>query len=161
FAADVVLLLDALAIDRALLTGHSGSCFVARRVALDHPDRVAGLILEASPTTLRANAQLISFVDSILSDLEDPISPDFVRSFVTDTSSDHIAPDLVDLLVEEVLKVPAHVWKDTFSGLLRYDDTTEIGRIEAPTLLVWGNADALVSRHMQDQLAHAIPDADL
>lgn len=43
FASDVVLLLDALAIERAVLTGHSGSCLVARRVALDHPDRVAAL----------------------------------------------------------------------------------------------------------------------
>ncbi len=42
FAADVVLLLDALGIERAVLSGHSGSCLVARRVALDHPKRVAG-----------------------------------------------------------------------------------------------------------------------
>src|SRR5262249_22870300 len=161
FAADVVLLFDALAIDRAFLTGHSGSCFAARRVALDHPDRVAGLILEPSPTTLRDHPELISFADSVLSDLDDPISPDFVRSFVTGTSSERIPPELVDLLVDEALKVPAHVWKDTFSGLLRYDDTTELGRIEAPTLLLWGNADALVPRHMQTHLVRAIPDADL
>jgi pimeloyl-ACP methyl ester carboxylesterase len=37
----------------------------------------------------------------------------------------------------------------------------ELGRIEAPTLLVWGDADALVSRDMQDQLVHSIPAADL
>jgi non-heme chloroperoxidase len=60
-AADVVPLLDALGIDRAVMTYHSGSCLVARRVALDHPDRVSGLILEASPTTLRDDAQLLAF----------------------------------------------------------------------------------------------------
>ena len=41
FAADVVPLLDAGGIERAVLAGHSGSCLVARRVALDHPERVA------------------------------------------------------------------------------------------------------------------------
>lgn len=46
-ASDVVPLLDALAIERALLTGHSGSCLVARRVALDAVDRVAGLLLRS------------------------------------------------------------------------------------------------------------------
>jgi pimeloyl-ACP methyl ester carboxylesterase len=44
-------------IGRAVLAGDSGSCFAARRVALDHPDRVAGLILEAAPTTLGDDAQ--------------------------------------------------------------------------------------------------------
>ena len=63
--------------------------------------------------------------------------------------------------MEELLKVPAHVWKETFAGLLRYDDMSELSLIEAPTLLVWGDADTLVSRDMQDQLAHSLPGADL
>ena len=83
FAADVVLLLDAFGIERAVLAGHSGSCLVARRVALDHADRVAGLVLEASPTTLRDDAQLLSFVATIVSELEDPISPDFPMPVMT------------------------------------------------------------------------------
>jgi pimeloyl-ACP methyl ester carboxylesterase len=37
----------------------------------------------------------------------------------------------------------------------------ELGRIEAPTLMVWGDADGLVSRDMQEHLARAIPDAEL
>jgi non-heme chloroperoxidase len=161
FAADVVPLLDALGVERAILAGHSGSSLVARRVALDHCDRVAGLILEASPTTLRGDARLADFVETVVSTLSDPISPDFARSFVVDTSSENVAPDTVDLLVEELLKVPARVWQETFAELLRYDDITELPLIEAPTLLVWGDADALVSRDMQYQLARSIPNADL
>jgi pimeloyl-ACP methyl ester carboxylesterase len=161
FAADVVSLLDAFGIERTVLTGHSGSCLVARRVALDHPDRVAGLILEASPTTLHDDAQLRGFIDSVVSKLEDPISPVFGRAFVGDTSSESVASDLVDMLVAELLKVPAHVWKETFAGLLQYDDIAELPFIKAPTLLVWGEADVLVSRSMQDYLARSMPDADL
>jgi len=161
FAADVIPLLDALGIERAVLAGHSGSSLVARRVALDHRDRVAGLILEASPTTLRDDAQLRGFVDSVVSNLDDPIGRDFGRSFVAQTSSDNVGPALVELLVEEVLKVPARVWKETFAGLLRYDDMAELPLVEPPTLLVWGDADTLVSRNMQDHLAGLLPDADL
>lgn len=87
FATDVVALMDALGIDRAVLAGHSGSCLVARRVAIDRPERVAGLVLEASPTTLRGHAGFTEFVDSVVSGLEDPIDPDFARSFMVDTSS--------------------------------------------------------------------------
>lgn len=161
FASDVVFLLDALGIERAVLAGHSGSCLVARRVALDHPDRVAGLILEASPTTLRDDSRLLGFLDSVVSQLADPISRDFARSFVTATSSDEVPPDLLDVLVEELLNVPAHVWKETFAGLLRYDDTTELPLIQAPTLLIWGDGDTLVSREMQDSLVRSLPDAHL
>jgi rifampin ADP-ribosylating transferase len=68
---------------------------------------------------------------------------------------------MVDLLADEALKVPATVWKQTFAGLLAYDDMTELMLIEAPTLLVWGDGDGLVSREMQVELAGAIPDAAL
>jgi pimeloyl-ACP methyl ester carboxylesterase len=48
-----------------------------------------------------------------------------------------------------------------FADLLEYDDTAELGRIRAPTLLLWGDADSLVSRDMQDQLMAAIPGSEL
>ncbi|MDQ1467782.1 MAG: hypothetical protein QOH10_2197, partial [Actinomycetota bacterium] len=153
--------LDALGIERAVLTGHSGSCLVARRVALDHPERVVGLVLEAAPTTLRGDARLQEFVQSLVAGLEDPISADVVRSFMVDTSSDDVAPELLDQLIEEVLKVPARVWKQTFAALLDYDDTEGLPRIAAPTLLVWGELDTVVSREMQDQLVRRIPVVEL
>jgi pimeloyl-ACP methyl ester carboxylesterase len=161
FATDVVLLLDALAAERAVLAGHSGSCLVARRVALDRPDRVAGLILEASPTTLRGHPQLVEFADSIVSTLTDPISRDFARSFVAATSSNRISPDVVDLAVEELLQVPARVWTEMFSELLRYDDLGDLALVSAPTLLIWGDADAVVTRAMQHHLVQSIPAAHL
>jgi pimeloyl-ACP methyl ester carboxylesterase len=161
FADDVVILLDALGIDDAVIAGHSGSCFVARKVALDHPDRVMGLVLEASPATLRDDPLLLELVESTVSQLVDPISRDFARSFVTATSSDDLAPDLLNVLIEDLVKVPARVWKETFAQLLRYDDTAELSLIEAPTLLVWGDQDTLVSREAQDYLVRVLPDAHL
>jgi non-heme chloroperoxidase len=161
FAADVVPLLDALAIERAVVAGHSGSCLVARRVAIDHPERVEGLVLEASPTTLRGDATLEGFVESVVSALEDPIDQAFALSFVSDTSSDELAPDVLDRLTGELLKVPARVWKETFAGLLAYDDLAELGRITVPTLLVWGDADHLVGRDTQQILLERIRGAEL
>ena len=161
FAADVVPLLDTLSIERAVVAGHSGSCMVARRVAIDQPDRVAGLVLEASPTTLRGDTGLEGFVGSIVAGLEDPVDPGFARSFVTDTSSNQLADDLLDRLVGELLKVPARVWKEMFGALVTYDDLAELGRITAPTLLIWGDADGLVGRDMQELQAERIRGAEL
>jgi non-heme chloroperoxidase len=161
FAGDVVPLLDALSIEQAVLAGHSGSCLVARRVALDHADRVAGLVLEASPTTLNGDANLDRFIKSTVSTLTDPIDPAFARSFVADTSSDDLPPALLDELTAELLKVPAGVWKEAFAGLQMYDDMAELERLSVPTLLVWGDADGLVTRGMQDALAARIRGAQL
>jgi non-heme chloroperoxidase len=156
FAHDVPLLLDALDIDRAVIAGHSGSCLVARRVAIDHPQRVAGLVLEASPTTLVTNTKLQAFVATI----PDPIDADFARAFVLGTSTGDLSREIVDQLADELLKVPAHVWRETFGSLLEYDDLADIHRIAAPTLLMWGDADPLISQDMQKALAARIPAAE-
>lgn len=161
FAADVIEFLDALGIDQAVLAGHSASCLVARRVAMDHPGRVAGLILEASPTNLGSDVAFQGFVNSVVLNLRDPISRDFARSFVVDTSSEDVAPEVIDQFVDELLKVPARVWQAMFSGLLKYDDVAELTRITVPTLLIWGEADGLVSRTMQEILTTRIPTAEL
>ena len=47
-AADVVALLDALEIERAVIVGHSMSTWVAEQIAIDHPERVLGLVLEGA-----------------------------------------------------------------------------------------------------------------
>ena len=107
------------------------------------------------------NAALNEFAQTVVSGLEDPISTDVIRSFVSRTSSDNVAPELLDQLIDEVLKVPARVWKQTFASVLEYDDIADLPRIDAPTLLVWGEDDALVSREMQDQLVSCIPSAKL
>lgn len=161
FASDVVPLLDALDMERAVLCGHSGSCPVVRRVAIDCPERVAGLVLEASPATLRGDSGLEGFVASVASGLEDPIDPAFLRSFVVDTSSNEVDAEVIEELVDELLKVPARVWHEMFAGLLAYDDTAELERITAPTLLVWGDADGLVGRDAQEMLAGRISSAEL
>ncbi len=161
YAADVPLLLDALGIERAVLAGHSGSCLVARRVAIDRPERIVGLVLEASPTTLRGHAGLEAFVASVVSGLEDPIDAAVARSIVVDTSTERVAPGMVDRLAAEVLKAPARVWREMFADLLTYDDVEDLGRITAPTLLIWGSADGLLPRAMQDQLLSRVAGAEL
>lgn len=160
-ASDIVPFLDGLGIERAVLVGHSGSCLVARRVALDAPDRVVGMFLEASPTTLREDHGLRGFVDTVVSTLTSPVDREFARSFVTETSSEKLAPDLVEGLVDDLVKVPVQAWNEMFASLLVYDDTTELTRVEVPVSLVWGEHDALVPRQMQDQLVDLLSEAEL
>jgi pimeloyl-ACP methyl ester carboxylesterase len=100
-------------------------------------------------------------VESVVAHLQDPIGPAFARAFVADTSSGQLAPGLVDEMAGEVMKVPVSVWKQVFGGLLAYDDLVELPRMTVPTLLVWGDADRLVDREMQQTLAECLPRVEL
>jgi len=63
--------------------------------------------------------------------------------------------------VRESLKLPARLWREVFNRLLEFDDRNQLGRITAPTFLLWGDRDAIFSRVDQDALLAAIPGARL
>jgi pimeloyl-ACP methyl ester carboxylesterase len=79
FAADVLALMDFLDIERALIGGVSMGAGVAARIALDHPDRVTGLILDR-PAWLDAphpeNLQIMEIIAALLQqhDAEDALT---------------------------------------------------------------------------------------
>ena len=158
-SADVVALLDALGIERAILVGHSGSAFVARHVARTHPDRVLGLVLLDSPLALDGE-WLREFLESVQA-LSDPVPETFVRDFQAGAAYAPLPGDFFERLVRESAKMPARVWSDELEGLLAYRDEVHLGNISVPTMLLWGDRDTTIPREDQDALARAIPGAEL
>ncbi|MBL0171061.1 MAG: alpha/beta fold hydrolase [Gemmatimonadaceae bacterium] len=82
YAKDLGLLVDALALPKVVVAGHSSASLVARRFALDHAERVAGVILEGSFVRLGDHA---ASVGAAFAALKDPVARDFVRDFVGET----------------------------------------------------------------------------
>jgi non-heme chloroperoxidase len=159
FAGDVVALLDKLEIDRATVVGHSMGSIVARRVAELHPDRVAGLVLiGAVETPMREGVQELQ---AAVESLEDPVPEEFVREFQASTIHEPVPETFFEQVVTESMKLPARVWRAVLEGLLAADDADELGKISAPTILLWGEHDAYFLRDQQDRLAAAIPSARL
>jgi len=158
-AADAAAFLDAVSVERATVIGHSFGSFVARRMALAYPDRVARLILIG--TGWLASNPVTREVQTSLTDLDDPIPEGFARDFQTGTAHAPLPADFFDRIIAESLKLPARLWREALKGLLEYDDVQGLDRIEAPVLLLWGEHDALFPRDDQDRLAAAIPDASL
>lgn len=144
-----------------MILGHSSHGLVAQRLAIDHPERTLAIVLESSFATLRGNKDLEEFVESTISTLTDPIDADFVRAFQEGTFVKPMPQAFIDAVVRDTLKVPAHVWHAAFEGLLQEDHTAELGAIGSPTLIIWGNRDALISRDQQDHLLSGIPSSEL
>jgi pimeloyl-ACP methyl ester carboxylesterase len=156
FAADVAAFADALGLQPAMVVGHSMGSTNAQRFAIDHPERTLGLVLAGAFATYRDNPAVVGFWQSTVSRLTDPIDPDFVRAFQESTLAQPVPQGFLDIVVQESLKVPARVWRATFDGFLEDECAGELGKIKAPTLIVWGARDAFCSRHDQDALLMAI-----
>jgi pimeloyl-ACP methyl ester carboxylesterase len=116
FAADAVAFLDAVGRQRATLVGHSGSCFVALRVAATHPGRVARLVLIGSPVSLLGNQGVLEFQAAVHA-LPDPVPVDFVRGFQAAAAHLPLPEAFLERLVAESRKLPARVWRDALDGL--------------------------------------------
>jgi non-heme chloroperoxidase len=156
FAADLAAFMDALHLEAAVVVGGSSGGFIARRFAMDHPERTLGLVLLGSPATLRDKPDVLEMWKSTISKLTDPISPDLVREFAEGTLTRPVPQAFLETIVQENLKVPARVWIATFEGLLEDDSLGELDKIKAPTLVVWGDQDAILPQSDQETLAAAI-----
>jgi non-heme chloroperoxidase len=154
FAADIRQLANHLDITSAVFVGHSMGTLVVQRLAAQHPGLVAGLVLIGGLTKLPDD--VFDEVWSEVSDLGDPIDEQFVREFQSSTLAAPVPESFFEQLVAESRKAPARVWQAAFAGIRSMPPNTP-ARITAPTLLIWGDHDALVPRSEQDHLLAAIP----
>jgi len=156
-AADLLALLDRLEIARAILVGQSQAGRVALQTALDHGDRVAGLVLVGAP---------VSGFHPLPRPEEDvPVA--------------HCRALIADGRIDEMRRLwAAHPLiangggDDALIGAMLHDydgrdllaapsppgpDIQQIGAIAAPALVVTGNNDTPWRRLVGDAIAYALP----
>jgi pimeloyl-ACP methyl ester carboxylesterase len=157
-ADDTVAFLDAVGLASAVLVGSSSGGYVAQQVALDHPERVTGLILVGSPRTLHQQFHFATDVEK----LADPIDPQWVRDSLRWFPSTADVPSwFIEDRVRDGVRMPARAWIGILAGMIAADPPTETGKIRAPTLILWGARDELLPRGDQIALAAAIPGSRL
>jgi non-heme chloroperoxidase len=161
FAADVDAFMEAVGIEEATLVGHSTGALFAQQVTLSYPHRVSRLVLIGAQTP--ANEVILGLREEVRA-LEDPVPPEFVREFQESTIYRPVPDEFLDTVVSESLKLPARVWRDYMEGAvlsIDHDYVVQLREINVPTLILWGERDALFPREEQERLTTAIPDATL
>ncbi len=163
FATDLAAFLDTLRLARAVIVGHSMGSAVAQRFAIDYPARTAGLVLVSAAASMRGSPAVRQFWEPILAQLTDPVDPALARQMNESMLAQPLPPAFLETVVRESLKVPAFVWRAVFESRWRGegDFSAELGRIKAPTLVVWGDQDARYPRSEQEALTAAIRGARL
>ena len=153
FAADVLAFMDALKLESAVLVGHSMGSFVAQQVVCAAPRRVTKLVLVGSATIAR-NEGLFELQRAIEA-LEDPVPAAFAREFQESTIYQPLPEEFVERVVRESLKLPARVWRAVLDAHLEFE-RKPLERISVPTLILWGDRDAIFQRAEQEELQRTL-----
>ncbi len=161
FVSDLASAMDQLGVGKAVIYGHSMGSVVAQRFAVQHPQRVVGLVLEGAFPGLKGNPAVEGFYEGEIAGLTDPIDPTFAREFQLSTISRPLPPEFIDLISRESQKLPARAWKQILQDMMQIDTTADLARLKVPAMLFWGDRDTFVQRRDQERLNKALKGSTL
>ena len=141
---DAIAVLDAEGVGSAVWVGHSLGGFVAMRAALNHPERVSGLVLigtEAGSQSLQKRAQ-----DLGLKWVLRTFGPQFISPLIAKTmfgkTTQRVNPALVRSYRESFADMQVGSICHCIDAVGRRDDVlSRLREIQCPTLVVVGDED--------------------
>jgi 3-oxoadipate enol-lactonase len=163
-AADAVHVLDAAGVEHAHVFGVSFGGVIAQELTLQHPDRVASLVLGCThpggTDAVRMDpAAATMLMDRTPKSARDAIEAAIPFLYAETTSRDDIDGD-VSARVRYALRATSY-WGQ-LDAMRRFTGTlSRLPAIGVPTLVVHGTADKLVQPANAELLAKAIPGARL
>jgi len=145
--------LEALALKRAILVGHSMGGAIVQLLALEHSSMVGGLILVGTGARLRV---LPSLLNGLANDFEETIEALLVYAYSASAPT-----ELVELGRQEWLANSPAVIRGDFLACDRFDVIDRLGKIHCPTLVLCGEEDRLTPPKYSHLLRDSIADAAL
>lgn len=161
---DLVRFMDVLKIERAHLVGHSTGGAMGQVLAIDHPDRVHGLVLFSSWTKSDPFMRRSLETRRLLATEAGPeayiaANPIFLQPswWVNENAEMLVAKESASA----ASLPPAEISASRIDGILQFDRRADLGRITAPTMVICAKDDYLTPFHYSEELARSIPGAKL
>lgn len=150
FANDVIAFMDAKGLKKATIVGHSMGSFVAQHVATMAPERVEKLVLVGSAPAV-SNGE-VSQLQLEVNALTDPVPIKFTREFQYSVVARPVPDEFMERVIQESMKLPARVWRDTMAGMLDPKATVDLKKIKAPTLIIWGDRESVFPKRSDQEV---------
>ncbi len=137
-ADDVAALIEHLGIERADVMGYSLGGAVTWRLAIQHPDRVRRIVV-ISTACRRSGSfpEVVAAFDAFSAEMAPMIQPSPAGQHYA-----KVAPRPQDW--------EAHIARTAETLKVDFDWTEEVGRIEAPTMLVFADSDSVMPDHVAE-----------
>jgi pimeloyl-ACP methyl ester carboxylesterase len=151
YARALLGLLDALGIPRVVVGGHSMGGAIALTLAMEAPDRVAGLLLVGTGARLR-------ITPAVLDASADPARAAEVAETVAAVSFGAAATaETRAVHAREVASQPAGILHGDFLACDAFDAMDRLGSVRAPTFVVVGTDDRLTPPKYATFLRERLP----
>jgi len=155
YAHAMLEFLDAVSIWKTVLIGHGLGSAIALTMALDAPERVAGLGLLSCGTRLPLPGVLLENASNPTTHLK------MLQSLTTvlfSTQTDH---GIITQTSQMLAKTRPAVLHGDLLACSTFDVTNSLEGLYAPTLILCGTEDRITPLHLAKGLSNAIPDAAL
>lgn len=161
YADRLVLLLDALGLERIALAGHSLGALIAGAFTARRPERVERLVLAdaALGHGVDPTAPLPPRVRRRLDDLAAQGPEEFARRRAPRLLSAAATPAQLDRVRETMARIDPAGYRQAAAMLAQGDLRADAGAITAPTLVLCGSEDAVTPPESNRALAAAIAGA--
>jgi pimeloyl-ACP methyl ester carboxylesterase len=153
YAGTVLDLLDHLELPQAVIAGHSLGGAVALTLALNAPERVAGLGLVGSGARLRVAPDLLA---SLEANFEATVGEIINRVF-----GPNVPAPLKRLAHVRMLAVDPQVLRADWLACNTFDVRDRLAEITVPAMVITGTADQMTPEKHARRLAEGLPRAEL
>ncbi|MFZ5816129.1 MAG: alpha/beta fold hydrolase [Bacillota bacterium] len=152
-ADDIFQFAQAVGIGRATVVGHSLGGAIAQQLAVEHPELVERLLLlnSAEPAGLRVPEATYAQIEAIRN------QPEIVKAALGAMAPTAPKDPFLARVLEESAAKSTGAWARNGQALEAMNLVDEVGRLQMPVLLLYGEKDLLVTREMQERMHRQIP----
>jgi branched-chain amino acid transport system permease protein len=139
-AEDLDRFAEALGLRRFVLVGHSLGGGIATRYAVEHADRLSKLVLvnPLAPSGTKIASEVTAWINAQVG------VPEGIRAIVAGGFARQPDPAYLDELVADGMRWGETIYRGMMDEMARFDVVARLGELKVPTLVTWGDRDAVI-----------------